>query len=105
MNKRLPHRLRGGYACFAIAVVFSFFFLSGGRAVEESSSDLVAAARPSQEGVPEVAAARLRGLLRNAEGEERWRAVATYLVPALIAEEQPTEALALLNDPRLKNVS
>jgi tetratricopeptide (TPR) repeat protein len=104
MNRLLSHRGRGGYARFAVAVVFCFFFVSAGNTTEENSSDIVAAARPLGEGVPEVAAGRLRELLKNSQGEERWRAVAIHLIPALIAEDQPNEALTLLNDPRLKNV-
>jgi TolA-binding protein len=105
MKTRLPYPWRGEYGWFAVVIAFCFFFLPVGRATNETFPDVVAAARPLSEGVPEVAVGRLRELLKNAKGEERWRAVATQLVPALIAEEQPTEALGLLNDPRLKNVS
>jgi len=105
MNNLVSYRRRGEYAWLVIAMMFCFFFVSAGHSTEENSSDIIEAARPLGEGVPEVAAGRLRELLKNAQGEERWRAVAIHLIPALIAEDQPNDALALLNDPRLKNVA
>src|SRR5689334_2855600 len=89
---------RSASKVFAAALCFSF--LPNGHAVNETTPDVVEAARPLSEGVPEVAVGRLRQLLKAAQGEEQWRAVATELVPSLIAAEQPAEALALVSDPR-----
>lgn len=104
MKTRDSQRSSGQHAWFVVAAAVCFSFVPVGRAANDTIPDVVAAARPLSEGVPEVAVGRLRELLKTAQGEEEWRGVATQLVPALIAGEQPTEALALVNDVRLRNV-
>ena len=68
-----------------------------------ASPDVASAAQAAAEGVPEVSVARLRDMLKSASRDEDWRAVALQLVPALIAAQQPAEALALLDDTRVKS--
>src|SRR4051794_26075257 len=104
MKKRSRTSCCRKYEWIAVVLVFALSLRPPAHAANESPPEIAAATRPLTEGVPEVAVGRLRQLLKNAQGEEQWRAVATQLVPALIAGEQPTEALGLLNDPRLKNV-
>src|SRR4051812_184483 len=104
MNTRDSHRSSRQHGWFVVAAGFCFFFLSDVHSAGQKSPYLVTAARPLSEGVPEVAVGRLRQLLKTVQAEEQWRAVATQLVPALIAGEQPAEALVLVNDVRLKNV-
>jgi predicted negative regulator of RcsB-dependent stress response len=68
------------------------------------STDLSEAARPLEEGVPQVAVTRLRALLNNNLRDEDWRNAAMKLAEALIAAKQPTDALSLLDDIRLREV-
>ncbi len=68
-----------------------------------ASPDVARAAQAAAEGVPEVSVARLRDMLKSASRDEDWRAVALQLVPVLIAAQQPAEALALLDDARVKS--
>jgi len=67
--------------------------------------EIASAAQPARDGVPEVAVARLGELLKTAANDEAWRSVAIQLVPALIAAQRASEALTLLDDPRLKGSS
>src|SRR6266705_1167021 len=71
----------------------------------EISNALAAASAPLLEGVPEVAVVRLRALLASNLRVEDWRAVTEKLAEALVASKQPQEALALLHDPRLRDVA
>ncbi|HZR79025.1 MAG TPA: hypothetical protein VFA58_07435, partial [Chthoniobacterales bacterium] len=66
------------------------------------SRELAEASKPLSEGIPEVAAFRLHGLLKQPLSEADWRAVAEKLVEALAGTNQTKEALALLADPRLR---
>jgi outer membrane protein assembly factor BamD (BamD/ComL family) len=66
------------------------------------SAQLADAARPLNEGIPEVAVIRLKNLLGQRLGEADWRAVAEKLVEAMIAANQTSEAQNLLNDRRLQ---
>jgi tetratricopeptide (TPR) repeat protein len=74
-------------------------------AAPPAPAQIKAAVAAETEGVPEVAAARLRRLLPEARDAESWRALAAKLAPALIAAQQPEEALKLLNDPRFEKSS
>ena len=65
-------------------------------------SGLPAATQAALDGVPEVSVVRLRELLKKAGGDEDWRTIAMQLVPALLEAHAPAEALALLDDPRMK---
>ncbi len=88
------------------ALVFAALFVliwQSSRA--EVSPELAEAEAPLAEGVPEVAVVRLQTLLgRNLTGEG-WRAVAEKLAEALVAAKQPADALTLLADPRLREIS
>jgi tetratricopeptide (TPR) repeat protein len=77
---------------------------SSNSAAAAPALDLAAAAQPGTEGVPEVAVARLRELLKTASNNDTWRNIATQLAPALIAAQHAPEALTLLDDARLKGV-
>jgi TolA-binding protein len=68
----------------------------------EISSELAEAVNPLAQGVPEVAAVRLRALLGRSLSVEDWRAVAEKLAEALVASKKPADALALLADARLR---
>lgn len=63
---------------------------------------LAEAAQAGAEGVPEVSVVRLREMLKLAGSDQDWRAIALQLVPALLAANEPDEALHLLDDARLK---
>jgi tetratricopeptide (TPR) repeat protein len=82
-----------------LLVGLSIFLLQPLRA--QDPAELTSAIKPLDEGVPEVAIARLRALLENRSGDE-WRAGAEKLVEALLAANRPREALALLDDTRLR---
>lgn len=67
------------------------------------TADVTEAAKPLDEGVPEVAITRLRNLLGNNPPADEWRAAAEKLSEALNAAGRPDEALTLLDDPRLRS--
>jgi TolA-binding protein len=71
-------------------------------ACADISSQLAEAARPLSDGVPEVAAVRLRNLLNQNLSESDWRAIAEKLLEAMVASNQVDEAWNLLADPRLR---
>src|SRR4029077_8608994 len=66
------------------------------------SNQLTEAAKPLDEGVPEVAAVRLQALLKQNLADADWRAVAEKLLQAMVAANQTADALKLLEDPRLR---
>src|SRR5438477_8075644 len=66
------------------------------------NQQLAEAARPLNEGVPEVAVARLRELSKQNLSEAEWRATAEQLLEALVDAHQEAEAFKLLDDPRLR---
>lgn len=66
------------------------------------SRELAEAAKPLNEGVPEVAVVRLQALLKQNLSEADWRAVAEKLLEAMAAANQTREATNLLSDPRLR---
>jgi len=66
------------------------------------NQQLAEAARPLNEGVPEVAVARLRELSKQNLPEAEWRATAEKLLEALVDAHQEAEAFKLLDDPRLR---
>ena len=67
--------------------------------------DLQHAARPLDEGVPEVAVGRLRQLLRSKIAPQEKREALLRLGEALVAAEEGEEALKVLSDAQLRNVS
>jgi tetratricopeptide (TPR) repeat protein len=74
------------------------------RSSAEVSSEIAAATAPLVDGVPEVAVARLHALLGRNPPDAAWRAIAEKLAEALIAANEPADALTLLEDPRLLDV-
>src|SRR5438105_3207637 len=66
------------------------------------SGELAEAARPLNEGVPEVAVIRLQRLLKQNLPEPDWRAVAEKVTGAMVGAHQTAEAFNLLGDPRLR---
>jgi TolA-binding protein len=89
----------------AAILIFTLSILPGRPARSEISPAVAGAAQPLTEGVPEVAVARLRGLLGKNLSVEDWRTGAEKLTEALLAANQPADALALLDDPRLRDVA
>ena len=69
------------------------------------TTELDAARAPLAEGVPEVAALRLRTMLTRRLKPEEWRTTAEALGAALVLSKQPKEALAILSDGRLRDRS
>jgi outer membrane protein assembly factor BamD (BamD/ComL family) len=86
-----------------VFVALSIFVLGSLRA--EFANDLADATRPLSEGVPEVAVVRLRGLLAKNVADGEWRAIAEKLAEALIMAYQPSEALSLLDDARVRDMT
>lgn len=62
------------------------------------------AMKPLQSGVPEVAVTRLQALLNKNPPTAEGRQIAGTLAQALIAANQPEDALRLLEDPRLRDL-
>ncbi len=69
------------------------------------SPALAEASAPLEEGVPEVAVARLQALLNKTLPDSDWSAVVEKLAEAQVAAKQPEEALALLADSRVRDLS
>jgi outer membrane protein assembly factor BamD (BamD/ComL family) len=84
-----------------VGVVFLFAF--AGLALGEIV-DWDAAVRPLDEGVPQVAVMRLREILKRELASADKKTVLTKLGEALLAAEEPEEALKILDDPLLKDV-
>jgi outer membrane protein assembly factor BamD (BamD/ComL family) len=83
-----------------LAATVLIAFAASGR--EEISSQLADAAKPLNEGVPEVAVVRLQALLRGNLSEQDWRSVAEKLLEAMITANQTSDALKLAEDARLR---
>jgi outer membrane protein assembly factor BamD (BamD/ComL family) len=66
------------------------------------SKQIEAASAPLSEGVAEVAVARLQVLLAQHSADSDWSSVAEKLGEALVAAKQPSDALKLLDDQRLR---
>ena len=69
----------------------------------EIAGELAEAARPLNDGVPEMAVIRLQALLKRNLSEADWRAVAEKLLETMVAAHQTQEALDLAADPRLRS--
>ena len=80
-----------------LVLAFSITSLFG-----EFQDDLSNAAKPLNDGVPEVAVVHLRQLLARNLSDSEWRATAEKLIEAFLAADQPGEALSLLDEPRLR---
>jgi predicted negative regulator of RcsB-dependent stress response len=74
------------------------------QARSEGPSNLASATAPLEDGIPEVAVARLTGLLEKNPPEQEWCAISEKLAEALIAAKRPADALHLLEDPRLQQI-
>src|ERR1700730_12976008 len=85
-----------------LVVAVSLFLLPAARAVD--FPELAEAMKPLMAGVPEVTVARLQTLLQNNRTDNEWRATAEKLAEAFLAARQPADALALLDDARLRDV-
>src|SRR5437868_13290 len=79
--------------------------LAGSLSHAEIANPLADAARPLNEGVPEVAVTRLQQLLKQNLSDSEWRLVAEKLLEALVAANQSADALKLADDPRLQHSS
>ena len=86
-----------------LVVALSIFLLPAARAAD--FPELAEAMKPLMAGVPEVTVARLQTLLKNNRSDDEWRATAEKLAEAFLAARQPADALALLDDARLRDVS
>jgi len=74
-------------------------------ACADFSNEISESSSPIGEGVPEVALVRLQALLNNNLPEAEWRAVVEKLAEAQIAAKQPENALVLLADSRVRELS
>lgn len=86
-------------------LLIGLLVLAGPLSGAENKSELAQAVQPLAEGVPEVAIARLQTLLNRKLTDSEWRATAEKLAEARIAANQPLEALTLLEDTRLRDVT
>ncbi|HEY2614649.1 MAG TPA: tetratricopeptide repeat protein, partial [Chthoniobacterales bacterium] len=88
----------------AWTAIFVLICLTSLRAASAENSELLAASRPLQEGVPQVAVLRLRTLLNGNLAPADRRAASAKLGEALLAAEEPEEALKVLQDPQLSDL-
>lgn len=88
-----------------LSLLGSFLLLVSSTRATELPNELNSAEKAAAEGVPEVAVTRLRPLLKTRLSDTEWCKVAAELAEALLAAQRPTEALTLLEDPRLSQVS
>lgn len=88
-------------ACLGVVFATLIFGFGLPGALAESDS-VIEAARPLDEGLPEIAVAKLRTLLASNISADQWRAGAEKLAEALIASGEASQALLLLDDVRLR---
>ncbi|MBA2431292.1 MAG: tetratricopeptide repeat protein [Chthoniobacterales bacterium] len=69
------------------------------------ADELQHALQPLEEGIPQVAVVRLRALLTQNPPPAERPLLQTKLGQALLAAEQPNEALTVLSDPAIKDLS
>src|ERR1700680_5302162 len=86
-----------------LVVALLIFLLPAVRAAD--FPELAEERKPLMTGVPEVTVARLQTLLKNNRSDDEWRAAAEKLAEAFLAASQPANALALLDDARLRDVA
>jgi TolA-binding protein len=84
------------WAAIVAAIVLVTRQISGAE-----SPELATAARPLEEGIPQVAVLRLRALLTRDLGAEQRRDATAKLGEALLAAGEAEEALKVLQDPAL----
>jgi outer membrane protein assembly factor BamD (BamD/ComL family) len=68
------------------------------------STEIAKSSAPMNDGVPEVSAARLQGLLNKDLPDADWRAVAEKLAQAQVAAKKPEATLVLLADARVREL-
>jgi hypothetical protein len=83
------------------AAIFAAILASTSQVLAVDSRELAEAARPMEEGVPQVAVLRLRALLARDLGTEERREGTARLGEALLAAGETEEALKVLQDPAL----
>jgi len=96
--KRTPYVRWKNVAVFAATLVFTTRLFAAGF------PDLTEAARPMEEGVPQVAVMRLRALLSGDLAAEERRTASAKLGEALLAAGEAEEALQVLQDPALETL-
>jgi tetratricopeptide (TPR) repeat protein len=74
------------------------------RSARAEIADWDAAVRPLDEGVPQVAVMRLRNVLKHALAPADKKTVLAKLGEALLASDEPEEALKVLDDPTLQDL-
>ena len=82
--------------------ISSFLLLS--VLADAESPGLDSGIRPMEEGVPDVAIVRLREILNTPLSEAERRLANEKLAEALVAADQPDEALRTLDDPALRDL-
>src|SRR4051812_29285950 len=87
----------------AASVVVALLLLIPGSARAEIA-DWDAAVRPLDEGVPQVAVMRLRNVLKHSLAPADKKTVLAKLGEALLASDEPAEALKVLDDPTLQDL-
>ena len=84
--------------------ILALLLFAGEAGRAEVARELAGAAKPLAEGVPEVAVVRLRERLGHDLTEAEWQGTTQKLIEALLAAQQPAEALALLDAARARDL-
>ena len=104
MQQYRPHRIRvSRQGLLSMPAWLVSLIIFAASAVAELP-DWDAAVRPLDEGVPQVAVMRLREILKRELAPADKKAVLTKLGEALLAAQEPEEALKILEDPLLQDV-
>src|SRR5437870_12349255 len=85
--------------------LIGFSILLSQLARADISAELAEASAPLAEGVPEVAVARLEGLVNKNLPDPEWRAVREKLAEAEVAARQPEVVLVLVADSRMRDIA
>lgn len=84
--------------------ILSLLLFAGAAGRAEVARELAGAAKPLADGVPEVAVVRLRERLGHDLTDGEWQGTTQKLIEALLAAQQPAEALALLDAARARDL-
>lgn len=98
-TSNVEHRTSKAEMGMAVWMLLVVFVALPGAA----SADLVTAAQPLSDGVPQVAVVRLRALLAGDLPPGERTAARSKLAEALVAADQPEDALKLLNEPPVES--
>src|SRR6266446_4806231 len=101
-NERVSQQCKRPVRRIAL-IGLSIWFSQSLRA--EISPEWTEATKPLLEGVPEVAVVRLGALVDGSLADKEWCAVAAKLAEAQVTARQPEDALVLLADSRLRDLS